>query len=397
MRDSARALRARGARVYFIGDEMRGELPECDGSLLVPGLSSLNEFSPRAAVLESRARVRGFIDDNKANLVHLIEQFEPGLESMLCENYPTVLSAHTVAPTCPASTRVDAAGNICERRSGWSCLWQHHRQGCLSHFKTDLHRAHAVYGYRRRRGALREARAVIAVSRYLERLLIADGWPADKVKLVYNPVTAAAPVKPAVGLPNNLIVCAARLVAMKGIDRLLRALAPLASEEWTLWVCGEGPAREALSKLRDALRLGERVVFRGRLAYQEMPGTLAGSAFLVQPNLGPEGFGLSVAEASLAGIPVVAFGVPALDEIVVPGENGLLANPGDIDDLTRQLRRALTDRTFRERCRERGPRLMRERFSLEAHAEATWRVYEHALGGTINTRPSLPQIQARPK
>ena len=72
---------------------------------------------------------------------------------------------------------------------------------------------------------------------------------------------------------------------------------------------------------------------------------------LVMPSF-LEGFGLPVLEAMTRGIPVVAANRGALPEVV--GDAGVLFDPADPDALAEALFTVLTDRTRRDRMRERG-------------------------------------------
>jgi glycosyltransferase involved in cell wall biosynthesis len=376
VRASARLLQERGAEVFFLGDRQTGELPPGTAAELIPGLSSLHTLSPWREVRQRHQQALQFLQTVRPDVVHLVDQFDFRLERALCRHYPVVLTAHSVSPTCPASTRLIRGDSVCGERSGWRCAWNHHRYGCLSYLKNDGRRLHAIHNYLLKRRALSGARFAIAISRYLQDLLVRDGWPADRVALIYNPVPPRPVTAPRPDAPEGLIVCAARLVGMKGIDRLLRAVAGLKAKRWALWICGDGGARASLEQLARESGIGDRVRFLGRLGYAEMGAVMAAARCVAQPNLGPEGFGLSVAEASSMGVPVVSFRVPALDEIVADGETGILVPPHDVAALTLALDRALTDEALLARCRQRGPELMRERFSPQAHAEQTWRLYE---------------------
>jgi glycosyltransferase involved in cell wall biosynthesis len=50
-----------------------------------------------------------------------------------------------------------------------------------------------------------------------------------------------------------------------------------------------------------------------------------------------ETFGIAAAEAMMAGCPVVVAGAGALTELVQDGRNGLVAKPGDADDLAEKV------------------------------------------------------------
>src|SRR5947199_411130 len=67
------------------------------------------------------------------------------------------------------------------------------------------------------------------------------------------------------------IGCVGRLVAEKGIDTLLQALAENRAHRWHLTVVGDGPDRERLERLASDLRLAARVRWSGALPPEEVP------------------------------------------------------------------------------------------------------------------------------
>lgn len=61
------------------------------------------------------------------------------------------------------------------------------------------------------------------------------------------------------------------------------------------------------------------------------------ASVLIVPSIWYETFGLVVAEAYAAGLPVIASRIGALSEIVREGETGLLFKPGDARDLADKM------------------------------------------------------------
>ncbi|MCB0406095.1 MAG: glycosyltransferase family 4 protein [Bdellovibrionales bacterium] len=371
MRDSARLLEADGHQVFFLGERALGSPPP--KTLLVNGLSTLNRFTPPAKVRQIENDVLDFAAATQPDVVHFMEQLDPRILNAVSNRYPAVLTAHTVAPTCPASGRVTATG-ACQAKSGWSCLVGHKSQACLSHFKNDFYRAHAIYEYQRKRLATKRLNFVLANSRYTEQLLRHDGWAASRVRFVPNPVFVPREMRRERS-QHPLLVTTSRLHPLKGIGTLLDALAELKDQRWQLWICGDGPERKRLEEKSAAYALNDRVRFLGQVAYDKAGEIVAKATVLLQPNVGPETFGLSVAEASSRGIPVLTSNVPALNEIIVDGVNGFLCPPGDRSMLRERLLRVLQTPGLQRLFAENGPRLMRERFSPAAHLEATLSVY----------------------
>lgn len=73
-----------------------------------------------------------------------------------------------------------------------------------------------------------------------------------------------------------------------------------------------------------------------------------------------EGFGLAMAEAMSAGLPVVAYrSCPAVNELVRDGETGLLVDDG-VDALAEGLKRLMEDQELRERMGEAAHESMKE-------------------------------------
>src|SRR5438309_9338362 len=88
---------------------------------------------------------------------------------------------------------------------------------------------------------------------------------------------------------------------------------------------------------------------------------------LLHLNTIPERFGLVLAEANAAGVPVIAMNLGSCCEVVSDGETGFIVD--NVNEAVRALAR-LPD-IDRNQCRQR----VRERFSIETMVEGYERVY----------------------
>lgn len=388
MRDSIIMLRKLGHEVFLFGDTIAGNVPECESVYSLEGICGIHPFTPRAEVRDLHERVFSRLTEIKPDLVHFIDQFDAHLMLKAAKNYPCILTAHTVAPTCPSSQRlihfnqVEQLSSVCTKKSGWSCLFYHKMFGCLSAYKSDFHRVHALHHYKKKRAALQEFKKIIAISEYVKNTLIEDGFPTEKIATVCNPVSVD-PVSPLENAPNPLIVCASRLVELKGIDFLIHALKEIQNEPWTLWICGDGPLRADLTNLVGSLDLTAKVVFKGRTNREETTRILQAATLVVQPNIGPEGFGLTVAEAQSLGKPVVAYDIPALNEIIENEGTGLLVKPKSISELSQKIEKLLKDPALRTQFGNAGRERIKKLYSPEAHLRATLEVYRSCTEETV--------------
>ncbi len=112
----------------------------------------------------------------------------------------------------------------------------------------------------------------------------------------------------------------------------------------------------------------DRVTYIGPVDVAGKNALLARAAAVLHLNTIPERFGLVLAEANSAGVPVIAMDLGSCREVIADGETGFLV--GDIEAAARAVERV--DEIDREACRRR----VVERFSVETMVQGYERVYE---------------------
>lgn len=170
------------------------------------------------------------------------------------------------------------------------------------------------------------------------------------------------------------VLAVGRLVPYKGVEVLVRALARHPVDR-TLLVVGSGPLRTRLEDL--ARRLGVDARFLGRVAEEDLPTLYRGAALTVLPSVNrQEAFGITLLESMACGTPVVASALPGVADVARLG--GLVATPGDPDDLARRIHEALASPDL-----PRGAALARRvgaRYSWDAVTDRLESVYREVLG-----------------
>jgi glycosyltransferase involved in cell wall biosynthesis len=144
-------------------------------------------------------------------------------------------------------------------------------------------------------------------------------------------------------LPGAYALVVSRLAPEKGIDVAIDACR---AAGMALIVAGDGPELDALRR-RAA---GGEVRFAGEVDDAELARLRAGASIALAPSRSAETFGLAVAEAMAAGLPVAASRVGALVELVE--EEGLVPG-GDAAALALAIGRLAGDRAAGERGRRR--------------------------------------------
>jgi glycogen(starch) synthase len=188
---------------------------------------------------------------------------------------------------------------------------------------------------------LRDADWVVGVSQaMLDDALVIVPEIADRCSVIHNAIDERSDA--VVPLPTDApeVFCVGRLVAEKGWDVAVRALAN-ARESFpniSMTIVGDGPERSKLQQLSAELGIAESVSFVGWVPPDDV-GELLRRAFAVLiPSRWREPFGLIALQAAEAGRPVIASRVGGLAEIVIDGVTGILVPPDDVFSLAGALR-----------------------------------------------------------
>lgn len=209
--------------------------------------------------------------------------------------------------------------------------------------------------------------------------------PASRVSVVRNGIPDT-PERADPAAPLRRIAMVARFAPPKRPDLVIRAFAAAALADCELAIAGDGPERAAMGALGETLS-PERVALPGNVSAGGIAALLASAqAFVLASD--HEGFPLSVLEAMRAGLPVVATDLPGIREQLDDGRCGILCQAGDTAALAAALRRLARDATLRARLGAAARQRWERCYGLEPMAEATWDIYQQALGAAgRTTRP----------
>ena len=188
---------------------------------------------------------------------------------------------------------------------------------------------------------------------------------------------------------RHLILSPGRLVWEKGHQDAIRALAALRrgvvaapdGADPRLLIVGAGPEEGRLRRHAAELGLADAVELRSFVPYEQMPGLFARASCMVLGSLPrvhwEEQFGMVLAEAMAASVPIVASSSGAIPEVVGPDVPQFA--PGDWLGLARLLAAGPLSRPPGERAHYDPERI--RRFGARAAAERLSSAYEQVLRG----------------
>lgn len=221
-------------------------------------------------------------------------------------------------------------------RKGWT-------QASFDEFQQKLQSRRVEWLKAQRNWWIQQADRIIVPSEYLKRVVIGWGTAEERCRVVYNAIQMSSDLseepRPSLPFPQSSfrLITVCRLVPWKGVDRILRAIAPLPGV--TLTVVGEGPSRRDWEDLAQELGLKTRVWFTGSLPRPAVHALLREhNVFLLIS--GYEGLPHIIVEALMLGVPVIATPAGGTPEVVQDGFNGLLveATPPKIREAIQTLR-----------------------------------------------------------
>ena len=163
----------------------------------------------------------------------------------------------------------------------------------------------------------------------------------------------------------------ARIVAKKGIDTLLEALAQLPSDlHWRYTHIGSGADKDQIrAKARD-LGLDDRIEWQGAQSQAEVIAAYRhADLFVLASRIADDGDrdGLPnvLMEAGSQELPSVTTAVSAVPELIIDGENGLLVEPNDPSGLANAIERLIRDPERRHRMGAKARMIVLEKFSMD--------------------------------
>jgi glycosyltransferase involved in cell wall biosynthesis len=168
-----------------------------------------------------------------------------------------------------------------------------------------------------------------------------------------------------------IVLFLSRLHKKKRPDLLIESLSQLARKDYNFHLVlagsGELDYLNYLKKLVSSLGLSDQTSFTGFVSGVEKDLVLQGSDLFVLPSFS-ENFGVAIAEAMAAGLPVVLTPGIQISEEVAAADAGLVVE-GEVEPLASAIAQLLTSVDLREKMGQKGKQLVRDRYSWEGIAQ----------------------------
>jgi glycosyltransferase involved in cell wall biosynthesis len=209
---------------------------------------------------------------------------------------------------------------------------------------------------------------IITISKSTKKEIIDRlNYPSEKINVAYPGVDKR--FKP--GEKQNrkfTIMFVGGLKARKNPQFLLSVLAKINRPDVQLVFAGDGPLKSKL--------VGGNVSVTGFIPEKDKPAIYHQADVIVLPSI-KEGFGMTLIEAGMSGLPVVANNAWSLPEIVKDGETGFLAKANDVDDWADKLIQLIKLDKMRHEMGQAARKHVNNKFTWENNIKVHLEVYEN--------------------
>lgn len=169
-----------------------------------------------------------------------------------------------------------------------------------------------------------------------------------------------------------------RLYWRKGIIHLVKAMSLLKDlNNIQLKIFGRGPLESKLKELVVKLGVKDIVKFEGHVPYPTLILALEKADVAVFPSLYEVGPFISALEAMACKKSPILFDFPFSREFVKNMVNGVLVEPGNVEDLADKMRLLLLDKGLREKLGERAYNQVKEKYNWDSLVEQYIELYDN--------------------
>ena len=237
------------------------------------------------------------------------------------------------------------------------------------------------------KGTLEAADLITCVSKHERDMLVSEiGLKEDNIKIIYNGINwadwSSVPNKEVFRkqyptISEKFVLFAGRLATNKGLSDLISAMQLIDKRSVDLVITG---ADMGLGKQLEKEASGKGVTMHrlGHIDDETYRSVLSAAEMLVLPSE-YEAFGIVLLEAAAAKTPVIGTNVGGIPEAMSPGNNGLIVEYNDVNNLAKSIAILLEDEKMSREMGKSG-REWAKKFSWESIVKEIEHEYKLIIG-----------------
>lgn len=255
-----------------------------------------------------------------------------GLYAALKQLRPDVILNHSPSAVVPVwlyASKASIPIITVEHQANAAKNWKHHVWSKVALLLSDV--------------------VVVLTEEYRREYMERHGGLARDVKVIQNGIDIGL-YKPTVrpSRPVWRIGMASRLTPLRDHCGLVDALKAIAREDIELHIAGSGDTAEVIRRHIVDLDLSDRVYMRGLLDELQLVSFMQDLDIYVHASF-YETMSTAMMQAMAVGLPVIAYDVPGIRNLVEHGVNGILVEPGNPTNLANAIMHLISDDKMRDK------------------------------------------------
>ncbi len=304
-------------------------------------------------------KIVSFLKNRNVRLLHVLDfRTTPGaIIAAKILRKPILVTIRNYWPMCPRLTMFIPDQGECTECAPSSII------KCLGKWKTGLH--HYILMILRRL-FLKRADKIICVSKFVRNILFQTlRISKSKLATLYNipeyhtfdsTSIYQTNLKKDYGLSEDdfIVGYVGRITFEKGIEYLIRAFDNIVkiTDQIKLVIAGDGNKKIELQELVKELKLNKYVNFAGFITHEDIPSFYELCDIIVLPSIWDEPLSRVLLETFHSSKPVIATKTGGTPEIIKDGENGLLVEPKNSDQIADKILFLYNNPDIRKRIQE---------------------------------------------
>ena len=224
------------------------------------------------------------------------------------------------------------------------------------------------------------------------RQMMLDRFPQGNFSVLYNAVIPSGGTK--YHPEARGIAFVGRLGRRKGTYDVINVMEQIEAElpaDVRFFFCGDGEVEQVTGLLREK-GLMHRVGHLGWCSKEQLGQILSQTMIFILPSY-HEGLPMSLLEAMYAGIPCISSNVDAIPEAIESGCNGILVEPGNLDEIRNALMELAQNPEERAALGKKAHDTVCASFLLEKHVANLTALYKNLKNGENNGKAERQNIK----
>lgn len=219
-----------------------------------------------------------------------------------------------------------------------------------------------------------QADKVLVLSENIKKAVLEIVDIRNNLEVLYNPCPSVDEITPFMKREKEILV-AGTVNRNKGYEDIIKAWAIIAPRypDWKIVFAGNGELENARTIARNN-KVDGQVVFLGWVDNKSKADAFHRASALCMASYA-EGFPMAVLDAFSYGLPIISSYAGGIGDVAKNGENMLVFDAGDVEKLSKQIERIISDTLLRESFAAASLRLGRTTFNINTISRKLSEIY----------------------